>query len=228
MDWSPFLTVVATGAVTLTGVWLNGRYAARGEQRRLAAEQARLDSEIEREAERLRREDQSDARERNDVADAEARELASEIAETFLNELRVVREFEEVDDAGFVSWYKAKWSTRTDIALRRLVGRVRDNDERARALQIVDTLDMFDELAEWDFGSKRKPLVEKLLTLGFDVSATVSRGQQPDDALGKRLMALTREVNGWIKYQDEQRELQIEQWRAEAAAKKAARAESVE
>lgn len=224
MDWSPFLTVVATGAVTLTGVWLNGRYAARGEQRRLAAEQTRLDSEVQREAERIRREDHFDSRARDEAAELAARELATEIAEAFLTELRAVREFEEVHDAGFVSWYATKWSTRTDIALRRLVGRVRDDHERARVLAIVDALDMFDELAEWDFGAKRKPLIEKLLTLGFDVSATVSRGQQPDEALSKRVNSAMSDANGWLAYQERQRELQREQWRAEAAKKKTAHA----
>ncbi|QTX04199.1 hypothetical protein [Agromyces archimandritae] len=95
-------------------------------------------------------------------------------------------------------------------------------------LAIVDALDMFDELAEWDVGAKRKPLVEKLLTLGFDVSATVSRGQQPDEALINRVNSVKSDANGWLAYQERQRELQREQWRAEAAKKKTAHAKDAE
>lgn len=217
MDWSPVLTVVATGGATLAGVWLNGRITLRSEARRSDAEQRKLDSEDARERERHRREDEAATRQAESEQRASAAALAHEIADQFLKGLRDIREFMEVDDAGFESYYEEKWQTRLDLALRKNVGRVLDDADRNRLIEILDALEDASALADWDF-EKTRQKVEQLLLLGFDLAATSARRQKLDTELEARVLALRKLVESLDSHRAMQQELQREQRLIEAQA----------
>lgn len=211
-DLAPVLTVVATGAATLAGVWLNGRNTARTEAARLAAEERS-------EQTRLQREDASTEREREQSAAVAASVLADSIASRFAGELRTVREFEEIPEEGFVEWYDAQWKTHSGIQFRQEIGRVLDTDARNRLLEVVDCVDEYEELGLWDF-REPQPKVDELLTLGFDVASTLARRQEPDAMLSKRVDAMRKTMRDWSAYQREERKIAHDAMIADAARRK--------
>ena len=160
-------------------------------------------------------------------AQVKVEELAREVAGLFLDELQVVRQFkEEHHSVGFPIWYEERWRTEGDIPFRRVIATVRDADQRAQLIEIIDSIDDFQSLAQWkNYWSRDQRWVEDSLTLGFDLASTMARGQEIDPALLKRYIDFRIIVNGWQDHQEEQRRIQAET-REDLMDKKAAKAET--
>jgi hypothetical protein len=221
MDWAPVLTVIATGVVTLGGVWLNGKFSERTEARRQAEDRRR-------ESDRVHREELADAAAQSTAQEIKAHALADEIAGLFLDEMREVRQHSQDKDSAFTPWFNDRWKTTGDIRLRRAIGRIAEPHDRSRLMQMLDALDDYEALATWDF-STAQPKVEEFLALAFDLAATMARGQEPDSDLTARFERFQKDVREQGAYQEEQAELKRELWREEAEdrkKKKAAAAES--
>lgn len=164
----------------------------------------------------MRREDADRLRAEDHERRAQAESLSTEIAEWFLSELRTLRAFQEVDEDSFNSWYTERWSSDSEVELRRLVGRVRTNDDRNRLVEVIDALANFVALAEWRWTTGRTE-IDRFLTLGFDMAATMFREQALDEALDQRLSNLRKDVFGLAENERELREARREALRKKAA-----------
>lgn len=204
MDWSPILTVVATGAVTLAGVWINGRISARSDQRKLEAEQKKLDAEAAREAERQSREDEAEVKRETRAREEADAAQGQDIVDALLRGLRDVRDFEEADENGFRKYFAEKWSSRLDLTIRPLVGRIRNDEARNRLIVVMDGLDDFSGLADQVRGQHPRRFAEGTLLLGADLASAIARGQKPDAILLRQYDQLVE----WIDALDERRRFQ--------------------
>lgn len=205
MDWTPILTAAITATVAILSAWLTAHYAARADSRRVDAEEKRTAAEHERELERMRREDADHLRADDAARREKSSNLATDISEWFLSELETLRQFREVDEDGFNTWYTDRWSEHSEVELRRVVGRVRSDDERNRLVEVIEALANFVKLAEWNWRSGRDE-TDRYLTLGFDIAATMFREQEPDEELSRRLIELRKDVADRAEYEARQLE----------------------
>lgn len=176
IEWSPVFTVLATGIVTLAGVWLNNRHSAQQERLKLAAD-------AEREGQRLRREDIAQEKAAADLTTAEDRETGAEIAEAFLDELSSFRGA-KIDGSGSLQLF---WRSSGDLTVRRAVGKVRDDERRSELSLVLDALSGFDDYCTVNSLNAFRWLFDSLLELGFDLGSCVQRAQVPDEELTTRL-----------------------------------------
>lgn len=204
------MTVIATGVVTLSGVWINGRITARSEQRKLEAEQQKLDAESAREAERQRREDDAEAKRETRERDEADADRGQEVVDALLTGLRDARDFEEVDEEGFRTYFAEKWSSRLDLIIRPIVGRIRNDEARNRLIVVMDGLDDFSDLADQAYGQHPRRFAEGTILLGADLASAIARGQEPDETLLRQYDQLVE----WIHALDDHRQFQ-QQMRAE-------------
>lgn len=202
------MTVVATGVVTLSGVWINGRITARSDQRKLEAEQKKVDADAARERERQRRDDEAEAkREARERDDADAAR-GQEVVDALLRGLRDVRDFEEVDEEGFRSYFTEKWSSRLDLIVRPIVGRIRRDEARNRLIVVMDGLDDFSDLADQAYGRHPRRFAEGTILLGADLASAIARGQEPDETLLRQydqLVELIRALDDHRQFQQQMR-----------------------
>lgn len=231
MDWTPILTVVATGAVTLSGVWINGRITARSDQRKLEAEQKKLDTEAAREADRQRREDQAEAKREARERDEADAARGQEIVDALLKGLRDVRDFEETDEDGFRSYFESKWSSRLSLIVRPIVGQIRDDESRSRLVVVMDGLDDFSDLAEQAYGANPRRFAESTILLMTDLASAVARRQRPEPSLlhdYDKLVELIDALDQHRRFQHQMRaEERAERMQAERKARLAAEKRSL-
>jgi hypothetical protein len=205
-DWTtliPLLGAVVGIAGTIAGISVKAVFDRRIERARVAREKAEAEKSEKAQAQ------------------GKAEERARAIADLFLDELKVVRGFDEGHSSvGFPIWYEKRWRTEGDIPFRRLIATVRESDERNQLVDIIDSMDDFQSLAQWkSFWNQDRRWVEDTLTLGFDLASTMARGQKIDPELLKRWIDFRRIVVGYQDYQEEQRELAAEQRKSVKAKK---------
>jgi len=197
----PVATALIGVLATLGGVRAKAKYDAKVEAARVTREEAK---EVKQAEQAVR--DRVAAR-------------ATEIADLFLDELQEVRQFDEdAYQVGFPIWYEERWRTTGDIPFRRAISRVEDADERTRLIEILDSIDDFQALADWKYwATGEKRWVEEVLTLGFDLASTMARGQEPDARFDAQYKEFRTHVDGLASYRDDQREA-ARQARTDAAA----------
>lgn len=195
MDWSPVLTVIATGLATLGGVWLNSRSVERNEKRKLAAE------EVRESASRAREDEAALAASRKAELD-EDRRVGQLVADIFAVALESIRSTSFEDASEFQDW----WNSDADIKVRRVVAAVRDNDLRTDLTMIVDALNDFDNYFTLNWLNNVSWQAEQLVKTGFEVGSTLARGQSLDVSLREKLASVQKHVDGVASYFEDMEE----------------------
>ncbi len=223
MDLTSFLPtigVVVGALATLGGVAITTRSARK-------AEDKRLNLEADREATRIRREDEASERAAVDGRSKRQIEIYDQIAQMFVGELSTLRaQRSKKPDArfeGFADLFDPDWSVNGDTRLRRVVAGLTEDSHRLRITQILDAIVDHSAIGmiAWVEDSE---FVEALLLLGFDLASTYARGQEPDGDLDTRWATFRKQVADSDAYRERQRQAQVEQWQREKEAREAAEA----
>lgn len=194
MEWLLTLgiAVISVGG-TLTGAFLSNRSA---ERRANAEREERRGLELAR----IEREEDAAEKQEEEAARAESTSLASQVVEEITRDLGDVRAFREVDDDGFRTWFEAEWRASKEIALRRVVGRVRDDDERALLMESIDALAVQSEFTLWNTTRTSRRFVEEVLLLGLDSAMAMERGQDQSADITIRRAELAKRLGEWERY----------------------------
>jgi hypothetical protein len=195
MDWSPVLTVVATGLVTLGGVWLNSRSTERNESRKIAAEAAREAARQEREDEAARAATQ---RARVD----ESRRVGQLVADIFAIQLESVRAASFANASDFEDW----WNNDADIKVRQIIAAVRDDGLRTDLTMIVDALNDFENYSTLNWLSNVGWQAEHLIKLAFEIGSTMAREQNLDEAVREKLSSVRKNADAVVSYFEDMEE----------------------
>lgn len=169
----PFLTILATGAVTSVSVWLKGIYDSRNEKQR-------IDGQLQLAAEERARIEKADADTAKRAEDAEHRTLARQAVgdmSKFLGPLSRQnsdlwgRDLEEM------------WTTTYDARMREAIELVSDRQAHADLLAITNAL----------AGEKRIHSLSdatQMVRVAIEIAGAVSRGDSYTPELRERLAAL--------------------------------------
>lgn len=194
MEWLLTLGIaVITGGVTLSGVALQNNAAAK----RMKAEIAERASA---EAIRFDREEATVIGQQAAVERAEAAALASHVTEEFSRDLDEVRSFRETDDDGFRTWFGDEWRRSKEVALRRVVGRVRKEDDRIALTEVIHALAVQDEFTRWNTTRTARSFVDGVLLLGLEIAMAMERGEEESADLISRRADMARRLGEWEHY----------------------------
>ena len=194
MEWLLTLAVAVIGVGgTLSGGFIGNRSA----ERRAAAER---EERLETERARIEREDVAAEKQEAAASRIEAMSLAAQVVEELTRDLDDVRAFREADDDGFRTWFESEWRASKEIALRRVVGRVRDDDQRDLLAELVDALAVQSEFTLWNTTRTSRKFVEDVLLLGLDSAMTMERGQAPGTDIIMRSAELAQRIGEWQHY----------------------------
>lgn len=230
MEWLLTLGISILGVGgTLAGGYLGNRSV----ERRWRAE---IKERADADAARIAREEKLAASEKESADRAEATKLAAQVVEEFSRDLDEVRAFREVDDDGFRTWFEEEWRTTKEVALRRVVGRVRDDADRALLTEVVDALAVQSEFTRWNSTRTPRRFVEDVLLLGLDVAMTMERAQDQSADIIARRAELANRIGAWEHYiavkeahewEEERRAFKLEelQWEADLEAAQEAQEE---
>lgn len=198
MDWTSVLTVIATGLVTLAGVWVNGLITSASERRKSAAEQARFETANEREDAAAELKGKAQAK----LAEAS---VAREIVEHFTEALTEVRMFPNGDVANFDTQFGKRWDEHFELELRQSVGSLLDGEGRMRLVAIMDALGDFQPLAPFSGACETRRFVDDTLTLGIELALAFARGQIADDKQSQRFDSLNQSLSDWDRFLEQNR-----------------------
>lgn len=194
MEWLITLAVAVIGVGgTLSGGFIGNRSA----ERRAAAERQ---ERLETERARIEREEGAADKQEAAALRIEAMSLAEQVVEELTRDLEDVRAFREIDDDGFRTWFESEWRASKEIALRRVVGRVRDDDQRDLLAEVIDALAVQSEFTLWNTTRTSRKFVEDVLLLGLDSAMTMERGQVPGADIIMRSAELAKRIGEWQHY----------------------------
>lgn len=200
-----FLAALLSVAGTLGGVGLSGLLASRSEARRLEASALENDRQAERAAAAAR------AAEEGRLA-AEAADIAAKIRDLFLDELRQVRLMGDLAARDFDEKFQKAFDIDGDIKLRRAIGAVRDNDQRAQLSVVVDTLSRVSAVSSHNFRVTGF-WAENAIKLGADLAAAFARRQELDASLRANFYELNDDLKGYLDYQQAEWTIRMEEER---------------
>ncbi len=223
MDLTPYLPtigVVVGALATLGGVWITTRSARKAEDKRLALE-------AEREATRIRREDEAAERAAVDGRSKRQIEIYEQIAQMFVGELSTLRALRSSNpDAMFNEFailFDPDWSVNGDTRLRRIVAGLTNDAHRLKITQILDAIVDHSAIGAYAWIEDGE-FVETLLLLGFDLTSAYARDQEPDGDLDKRWATFRKQVADSGANRERERQAQIDRWQREKDAREAAEA----
>lgn len=187
--WAALFTLVGT----LSAVWLANIFTSRSDERRIKAEATQDALLAEREAAAAKAAVQS-----REAADAE--NVAAGIRDLFLDELRKVRLMGDLEARDFDERFEKAFDIDGDIKLRRAIGAVRDNEQRAQLTVVVDTLSRISAVSDHNFRTSGV-WAESAITIGANLAATFARRQELESSLLANFNELHGDLTGYLDYQ---------------------------